>query len=286
MKTNKLIVHCAFLCAVLLSALLSSCSGSPRTRNETRSVASRADDRIDQAWKLFLKGARSEAEQALFELVSVGAPASAERAILEFRIAATRDMVEARSRAAQALAQDIGDRAKRAIAIMLGTDDLRDVIIDSPDSAEDYTIWLAGYRQEAPAALLKDNPLIVIATPESHGSDEATVQIAKLACRDALAKCPTIRVVDADSRRAALEELELHLASQPAIEKDRALGQLFSADYVVGGSIVASDSGWLIAWTLSSSDDGRILASDFSLAIDHSEIIASASRFASSLSVN
>lgn len=292
MKKYLLIVCPALFAAAIFTLSLSSCGGAPRSRvvylddsttDEPARSESRGENLEKRAWDLFLSGARAEAERALFELVTAGLPPSASRAILEFRLAAAQNMEEAKRKAAQAFALDIGERAKRAIAVMLGTEDIRDINIESPESAKEYAVWLDGYRQEAPLASLKANPLIVVSPPESHGADEATVQIARLACRDALSRCPNLRVVDAKSREEALNELEAQLASQSAGSRDQVLGDLFSADYVASGSLVATDEGWLIALTLSSTEDGRILSSDFSLARDHAAIMAAANRFASSI---
>lgn len=296
MKKYLLIVSSALFMAAIFAISLSSCGGAPYSRrvvyysdvdsDETVQTESRTKSLEERAWELFIAGARGEAERALLEALGAGLPPSARRAILEFRLAASTNMEEARLKATQAFAQDIGDRAKRAIAVMLGDVDIRDVSMDSPESAKEYATWLDGYRQEAPIASLKSNPLIVVSPPESHGADEATVQIARLACRDALSKHASLRVVDASSREAALTELETQLASKPAGARDQVLGELFSADYVASGSLVATDEGWLVAWTLSSTEDGRIISSDFSLARDHAAIMAAANRFANAITTD
>jgi hypothetical protein len=87
-----------------------------------------------------------------------------------------------------------------------------------------------------------------------------------LAYRDALIKEKAFRVVDSDSRRTAVEELEISLSATAAGQKDQALGQLFAADYVAAGSVVQSDAGWFVAYTLSSSENGTIVASEFASA--------------------
>lgn len=237
-----------------------------------------------RAWILLLSGSDEEARRALDESAAVGAPSSPGRAVLEFRLAATKDLAAAKERAALAVAQGIGERAERAIAVMLGEADLRDLPIDTPEAAAEYATYLAGYGMSPAAATGSTEPPVVVVTePESHGADDTTVQVARLACRDALSRRPSLRVVDADSRRAALDELELSLAGSPAVRRDLALGELFSADYVASGSVVAADSGWLIAYSLSSAKDGHIVASDFSMAADHRAIMAAASRFAASV---
>lgn len=241
-----------------------------------------------RAWILLLSGSDEEARRALDESAAVGAPSSPGRAVLEFRLAATKDLAAAKERAALAVAQGIGERAERAIAVMLGEADLRDLPIDTPEAAAEYATYLAGYGMSPSAALpaatgSTEPPVVVVTEPESHGADDTTVQVARLACRDALSRRPSLRVVDADSRRAALDELELSLAGSPAVRRDLALGELFSADYVASGSVVAADSGWLIAYSLSSAKDGHIVASDFSMAADHRAIMAAASRFAASV---
>ena len=98
-----------------------------------------------------------------------------------------------------------------------------------------------------------------------------------------MAKRGRFSVVDTDSRRAAIEELELSLSGAAAGDKDRAVGALFSADFVASGSVIKADSGWLVAYTLSGAEDGRIVASDFTVASDHAAIITAAGRFAGML---
>jgi hypothetical protein len=232
------------------------------------------------------------------------------RAVLEFRLAADDGLAAAKLRAEEALAiPGLGARARLAMAVMLGEKDLRDVKIDSPEAASEFATYLAGYRlspaakdpgglsaatvpvatataqagSAIAAAQAADGPVIVVSAPESVGADEATIAVTRLACRDALAKRGSFRIVDAESRKAAMEELELSLSEASAGDKDMAIGGLFSADYVASGSVVKADAGWLIAYTLSSSSDGRILASDFVIAADHAAILAAAGRFAEAL---
>ena len=240
-----------------------------------------------KAWALLFSGSREAALQALAESASTGTSRGPGRAVLEFRLAVADGLEVARRRAAGFLADPRGgERAALAIDVMLGDRDLRDARIDSPEAARELAGYLAGYSlspavsaSTAPAAV----PVIVVSEPESVGADEATVAIARLACRDALARSGRFRVVDAESRESAFEELELSLSDAAAGERDKAVGGLYSADFVASGSVVKTDSGWLVAYSLSSADDGHIVASDFSVAGDHAAIMAAASRFAESL---
>jgi hypothetical protein len=257
-----------------------------------------------KAWTLLFAGSRDEALKAFNEYASVGMPFSPGRAVLEFRLAASDQMDAARRLAETAFARpDLGERAALAIKVMLGEKDMRDVAIDSPEAATEYATYLAGYRLEPatpsggsakPGADPTQTaatfpigtaqlPVIVISAPESVGADDATVAVARLACRDALAKRGRFRVVDTDSRKAAIDELELSLSGATAGDKDKAVGSLFSADFVASGSVIRADSGWLVAYTLSGADDGHIVASDFAVASDHAAIIAAAGRFAGML---
>ncbi len=254
-----------------------------------------------KAWILLLSGSREEARTALREAKATGAPRRPGHAVLEFRLAAQDGLEAAAAAALASLAgTDASGRASTAIAVMAGQADLRDVELDSPEAASEYATYLAGYSmvQEREALARSGGPadggadprleapapaLVVITEPESIGADAATVAIARLACRDAMTRSGRYRVVDAASRAAALEELELSLASSQARARDVAVGELFSADYVAGGSVVKTDSGWLVAYSLSSADSGAILASSFSVAEDHAAILDSAGRFASSL---
>ncbi len=257
-----------------------------------------------KAWTLLFAGSRDEALKAFGESGSIGMPSSPSRAVLEFRLAAAGRLDQMHKFAAATLAKpELGEKASIAIKVMLGDIDLRDVAIDSPETATEYATYLAGYRLEPAApsggsakpgtdptqalstvpAGTAPLPVIVISAPESVGADDATVAVARLACRDALAKRGRFRVVDTDSRKAAIEELELSLAGAAAGVKDKAVGGLFSADYVASGNVIKADSGWLVAYTLSGADDGHIVASDFAVASDHAAIIAAAGRFAGML---
>lgn len=282
------------LISVLAILSLFSCRSIPEPdyypeRQLTRS-AKQIEKRIKaigfeaKAWMALLSGSNEEAERALEEAVAAGEARSPARAILEFRLAAARDISEARQRAVTFLSQDLNERAKRAIAVMLGDEDFRDVIIDSKETATEYADYLTGYSQKPAENILKADSVIVVSEPETHGADAATVQVAFIACRDALSRSRGITVVDSASRKAALEELEFKLSGQTASQRDQAIGQLFSADYVASGSIISTDSGWLVAYSLSSSESGRIIASDFSVASNHREILAAAARFAGSIS--
>ncbi len=246
-----------------------------------------------KAWALMLAGSRKDAADTLAQAASIGAPVGALRAVLEFRLAAADGLVAARKRAESLKLQAIGDRATLAMAVMLGDKDLRDIRIDSPEAASELATYLVGYHlapepAAAPAtttaaASMSVGPVVVISEPESVGADEATLAVARLSCKDALVKRGRFRVVDAESRKAAMDELELSLSGATAGDKDKAVGQLFSADYVASGSVVKTDAGWLVAFTLASAADGHIVASDFSVAQDHAAIMTEAGRFAESL---
>lgn len=252
-----------------------------------------------KAWALMLAGSRKDAADTLAQAASIGAPVGALRAVLEFRLAAADGLVAARKRADSLKLQAIGDRATLAMAVMLGDKDLRDIRIDSPEAASELATYLVGYRlapepatapaaapTAAPAATpaaTAVGPVVVISEPESVGADEATLAVARLSCKDALVRRGRFRVVDAESRKAAMDELELSLSGATAGDKDKAVGQLFSADYVASGSVVKTDAGWLVAFTLASAADGHIVASDFSVAQDHAAIMTEAGRFAESL---
>lgn len=252
-----------------------------------------------KAWALMLAGSRKDAADTLAQAASIGAPVGALRAVLEFRLAAADGLVAARKRADSLKLQAIGDRATLAMAVMLGDKDLRDIRIDSPEAASELATYLVGYRlapepatapaaapTAAPAATpaaTAIGPVVVISEPESVGADEATLAVARLSCKDALVRRGRFRVVDAESRKAAMDELELSLSGATAGDKDKAVGQLFSADYVASGSVVKTDAGWLVAFTLASAADGHIVASDFSVAQDHAAIMTEAGRFAESL---
>jgi len=243
-----------------------------------------------KAWAMLFSGSRAEALEAFKEADALDAPPSPGRAVLEFRLAAAESIAAARQFVARSVSgQDLGERAALAIAVMVGEKDLRDVTIDSPEAATEYSTYLAGYSlaPEVPPATatgpMKDGPVIVVSRPESIGADEATTAVAHLACRDAIARRNRFRVVDVDSRKAAMDELELSLSGAAAGDRDKATGNLFAADYVASGSVVKTDAGWLVAFSLSSAEDGRIVASDFSMAADHAAIMSAAARFASTL---
>ncbi|PKL23169.1 MAG: hypothetical protein CVV47_15825 [Spirochaetae bacterium HGW-Spirochaetae-3] len=255
-----------------------------------RNAAGRTGALEAKAWALLLAGSRQAAMEALQESVTAGGPSGPGRAVLEFRLAAAEGIAAARRKASESGAPgDIGGRAAFAIAVMLGEKDLRDVEIETPEEASEYATYLAGYSLAPDAASRgrygpgADYPVIVVAEPESVGADDATMAVARLACRDAIARRGLFRVVDVDSRKAAIEELELELSGATAGDRDKAIGNLYAADYVASGSVVKADSGWLVAYSLSSADDGRIVASDFSMAGDHAAIMSAAARFASAL---
>jgi TolB-like protein len=255
-----------------------------------RDAVMRAGALEAKAWAMLFSGSREEALEAFRDADALDAPPSPGRAVLEFRLAAAESIAAARKLVAESMSgQDLGERAALAIAVMVGEKDLRDVAIDSPEAATEYSTYLAGYSlaPEIPTATatgsMKDGPVIVVSRPESIGADEATAAVVHLACRDALARRNRFRVVDVDSRKAAMDELELSLSGAAAGEKDKATGDLFAADYVVSGSVVKIEAGWLVAFSLSSAEDGHIVASDFSMATDHAAILSAAARFASTL---
>ena len=255
--------------------------------DSARDMAGLAGALEAKAWALLFSGSREAALSALAESASTGAPRGPGRAVLEFRLTAADGLEAARHRVAGFLADPRGEeRAALAIGVMLGDMDLRDVRIESPEAADELAGYLAGYSLSpaVPAATAPaDGPVIVVSEPETVGADEATVAIARLACRDALARRGRFRVVDAESRKAAFEELELSLSDATAGERDKAVCGLYSADFVASGSVVKTDSGWLVAYSLSSAGDGHIVASDFSVAGDHAAIMAAAGRFAEAL---
>lgn len=247
-----------------------------------------------EAWTYLLGGDLENARAALAE--ARGAPGStAPSRVLIFRLEQFADRALARSYA-EASRADPSSAAldTTALEVMAGDRDFRDVPIRGPEDAASFATYLSGYRVDpepapgsaAPApspATLDGAPIVVVEEPESVDADASAVAVARLAYRDGLAKSGAFRVVDAQTRKDAVEEVELSLSGSVAAERDRAVGGLFAADYVASGSVVRSDPGWLVAFTLSSAADGRIVASEFIAAPDNAAIADAASRFTVSL---
>ncbi|MBN1241946.1 MAG: hypothetical protein JXA15_04475 [Spirochaetales bacterium] len=245
-----------------------------------------------KAWALLLGGDLGEAREAFEQSRIPGQATLAASRVLEFRLTALADRALAR-RYAESLGDSSPDADLEATAfsLMAGDADLRDDPPDDLAEASRLASYLSGYRVEpvpgagAPAAEFSpesaavEAPVVVVAELESVGADPATAATARLSYRDGLVKSGAFRVVDAASRKAALEELELELSGATASEHDRAVGSLYSADYVASGSLVATENGWLVAWTLASAQDGGIVAAEFAAAPDHAAISASAHRF-------
>jgi tetratricopeptide (TPR) repeat protein len=245
------------------------------------------------AWAYMMSGERTKARGFMNEAAEADPALEGLKPVLEFRlIAEERGPKEAGDYASLVLADPATPPLTvELLSVMTGSKDVRDIHYESDRQRSDYALYLSGYRVEraaeppepAAAEASANAPVIVLGTPESVGADESALAVARYAYRDALIKEGVFRVVDSDSRRAAVEELELSLSDASAGTRDQALGQLFAADYVASGSVIKSNAGWLVAYTLSSSKDGTILASEFASAPDHEAIQALAGRFAASL---
>lgn len=245
-----------------------------------------------EAWSWILGGEPGKAKEALAS--SVGEVPR----VLQARLEAVTDRARLRSLAAESRADPASSALDSlALELMSGEVDIRDVSIGNMGAVTALATRLAGWsvappdaaRSPAPVppvaagAAARAQPVLVVGEPESVEADDATIAVARLACRDSLHKTGAFTVVDAASRRGAVEELELQLSGAAAGDRDRAIAGLFAADYVVSGSVIRSEGGWLVAWTLSSAADGGIVASEFSAAADHAAIRGSANRFSSSL---
>ncbi|GAB1455736.1 hypothetical protein MASR2M48_10430 [Spirochaetota bacterium] len=244
-----------------------------------------------KAWTLLFAGSREAALEALAQAQSLGTSRSPGATVLEFRLATGSGIAEARRRYDELVAQaTLSGRAAIAIAVMLGEEDFRDVPIRSHEDASEYATYLAGYSlspepaHSSSALAPASSPVIVVSRMESVEADDVTLAVARISCRDALAGRGRFRIVDSESRRSAMEELELSLSgTTQAKDTDKAVGDLFSADFVASGCIIKVDSGWLVSFCLSNTGDGSIVASDFSMVQDHAGIMATAQRFAASL---
>jgi len=250
------------------------------------------------AWASMISGDNDEARESMERALAADPALESIRPVLEFRlITEEQGRKEAYAYALNILATpDTPRLTEELLTVMIGSKDFRDIRYESEQQRSDYALYLSGYRMErdpgeglgaakspASEAIAAEAPVIVLGDSESVGADVSAQAIVRLAYRDALIKEGSFRVVDSDSRRTAVEELELSLSDAAAGQRDQALGQLFSADYVASGSVVQSDAGWLVAYTLSSSEDGTILANEFASAPDHAAVQALASRFAASL---
>lgn len=242
-----------------------------------------------KAWSLFYSGAVEEAKKALQEGAAYDTQKAPWQSVLEFRIEVSQAPARAEEAGAIRLAELQPDSNEaRAIGIMLGSDDIRDIAIASEEDKEAYATYLAGFNKEPEpeaqeALVAADTPVVLILEPKSYDADPASIEVARLSCLDALVKQASFRVVDSASRGAAVDELELSLSGVAARDRDVALGQLYCADYVVANTLVKTDAGWLVGWSLSSASDGEIVASHYSMAASHAQIIESASVFVESL---
>lgn len=296
-RTNRILAEKEKAQRLVERALSLARSGAARKAvDEIRAALVKADaassDALLQAeaWTYLLGGDPGNARAALAK--ARGSPgSSAPSRVLSFRLeqAADRELARAYADASRADPSSAPfDTA--ALEVMAGDRDFRDLSIRGPEDAASFATYLSGYRVDpepsstatSPAAL-DVAPIVVMEEPESVGADASAVAVARLAYRDGLIKSGAFRVVDAQSRKDAVDELELSLSGSAAADRDRAVGGLFTADYVASGSVVRSDPGWLVAFTFSSAGDGRIVASEFIAAPDDAAIAGAASRFSVSL---
>jgi len=240
-----------------------------------------------RSWILLRSGDLAGAREALSGAASAYPVLASAARLLEYRLLASEDPEAAVDYAEAALADPATDPGAVAILrVMTGRLDPRDLDMETAGLTAEYATYLEGYRVEPspaapiPAGPREGAPVVVIRELESVGADEASLAVAKLSFRDALIACGEFGVFDADSRRAALEEMELSMAAGAA-GRDAAAGKVFDADYVASGSLVRTDTGWILALTFSRADDGRIVASDFSPAADQPAMAEASRRFAS-----
>jgi len=252
-----------------------------------------------KAWALFLAGDYAGARAAEQRSVALNGAMAGYAPILEFRIlAAEKGMAAAAEYAGRILdAGGLPGFAAQALEVMTGKKDIRDMSYGSAFEVSDFSLYVTRFTfapasplatgttpvPATPAAPVDGAPVVLVTEPEATATDESMVAVAKLAFRDGLTKAGVFSVVDSDSRKAAFEELELSLSGATAGDRDVAAGALFSADFVASGSIVRTDTGWLMAYTFSDATTGRILASDMSIARDAAAILDLASRFSSGL---
>lgn len=236
-----------------------------------------------RAWVLLNAGDLPGAKEALAQSVALDSALKPGERLLEYRILAAEDKARADSYAASTMS-DPGTppEAAAVLAVMTGSSDIRDLDLSTEGGLGEYAMYLEGYRVDGYGERLtpgQGGPSVVVRNPESVGADPGSIALVKLAMRDALIASGAFGVYDAESRMAALDELELSL-SAGAAERDAAVGRVFQADYVASGSVVRTDTGWFVALTCSQASDGRIVASEFSPAPDHSAMAEAAKRFA------
>lgn len=251
-----------------------------------------------KAWAMFLAGDYAGARAAEKQAVVLAPFLSGYAPLLEFRlISAERGAAAARDYADRTLASGgLPALAAQALRIMTGEMDIRDMVYESAYAVTDFALYISGFQMTPPEpAALSVQPaigavpqsakvtVVLVTEPDAIGADETTVTVAKLAYRNGLTNAGVFSVVDSDSRKAAIKELELSLSGLTAGEMDKAAGALFSANFVASGSIARSDAGWLVAFTFSDASTGRILASDMALVRDHAAILDLAARFCASL---
>lgn len=247
-----------------------------------------------EAWSLFFAGDLAGARSDMKAAIAANPAVEPYSRLLEFRLLlAEKGRDAAFAYAAKAL-PDMAPAAAQLLRVMIGEKDIRDISYDSSFMVSDYALFLSGFSispeaPDVPAGPASAEPgavqapVVLVSDPSSIGADQASAAIAKIAYRDGLAGTGAFVVVDADSRKSAVEELELTLSGATAARRDSAIGGLFAADFVASGSVIRSDAGWFVAFTLSDAVTGRILASDFSIAHRHEAIIGLAEAFAKKL---
>ena len=236
------------------------------------------------AWIHFFKGNFDAAGEVLdrMERDHPGLPVE----ILRFRIIQETEGIEKALHYGQAIL-DKGEQSPwgfNAMRLLMAQVDLRDIEIHHVFELGSYMFILDGYEFKSPGTPAsdgstqqsrEDSPVILIRDIQTMRADEALGPVLANVIRGALIEKTLYRVVDDESRTAALEELETALAGLTEGERDVELGRFLAADYILSGSFTSAQGQLLCNITIMDSQTAEIRFSKF-IILENFEALTSA----------
>ncbi|MFP4180826.1 MAG: tetratricopeptide repeat protein, partial [Spirochaetaceae bacterium] len=178
------------------------------------------------------------------------------------------------------LEEKSGYSPRLAIRLLLGEIDLRDVdihhyyVLDAYEAILRHASSIVNNlaHPDQTEGTTKERPVLLIRTFQPIGIEPDMASIATRALHSGMVKDDTYRIVDDDSRKAALAEMKTSLSGLTAGETDLKLGRFLEAEYILAGSIAQVEGEYLCNIVITHTETAQILFSSFLYASDIKEL--------------
>jgi len=181
---------------------------------------------------------------------------------------------------------DLDPMGVNAMHLLMGQVDLRDIEINHIFELTWYMAILVDYEFQSYGNSRMNNtsredlPVLLIRDIQTIRAEEELGPVLANAVRSILINSLVYRIVDNESRLAALKEIEFSLSGLTDSETDIELGKFLSADFILSGSLTFVQGQYLCNVVIADSSTSEITFSKFFIIENFQELVSLLEGFA------